>query len=341
MQIYQELTNKYSLSKTLRFELIPQGATLENIKSKGLISQDEQRAEKYKKAKQIINKYHQFFIDEILGSVCIPEELLQNYADLYFSLKKSDDEKLEKEFETIQKAIKKQISKHISSSNKFKNLFGANLIDAKKGKESDLIVWLNTCREQNIDLFSKNQDIVDIDDAIEIIQSFKGWTTYFTGFHENRKNVYSSDDIPTSIIFRIVNDNLPKFLDNKAKYESLIEKAPDAINYQQITKDLAEELTFDIDYKTAEVNQRVFSLDEVFEIANFNNYLNQTGITKLNTIIGGKFVDAEPTKRKGINEYINLHSQQTKDKSFKKLKMSVLFKQILSDVESTSFVIDK
>lgn len=89
---------------------------------------------------------------------------------------------------------------------------------------------------------------------------------------------------------------------------------------------MAEELTFDIDYKTSEVNQRVFSLDEVFEIANFNNYLNQTGITKFNTIVGGKFVNGENTKRKGINEYINLYSQQTNDKTLKKYKMSVLFK---------------
>jgi len=205
MQVFQQFTNKYSLSKTLRFELIPQGKTLENIRSKGLIAQDEQRAEQYKKAKQIINKYHQFFIDEILGSVCISDELLQSYANLYFSLKKNDDEKLEVDFKNVKEAIKKQISNHISSSVKFKNLFKKELIDAGK-KESDLIVWLNACKEQNISLFAKNQDIRDIDGAIQIIRDFKGWTTYFTGFHENRKNVYSTDDIPTSIIFRIVNE---------------------------------------------------------------------------------------------------------------------------------------
>nr|6I1L_A Chain A, CRISPR-associated endonuclease Cas12a [Francisella tularensis subsp. novicida U112]6I1L_D Chain D, CRISPR-associated endonuclease Cas12a [Francisella tularensis subsp. novicida U112] len=339
--IYQEFVNKYSLSKTLRFELIPQGKTLENIKARGLILDDEKRAKDYKKAKQIIDKYHQFFIEEILSSVCISEDLLQNYSDVYFKLKKSDDDNLQKDFKSAKDTIKKQISEYIKDSEKFKNLFNQNLIDAKKGQESDLILWLKQSKDNGIELFKANSDITDIDEALEIIKSFKGWTTYFKGFHENRKNVYSSNDIPTSIIYRIVDDNLPKFLENKAKYESLKDKAPEAINYEQIKKDLAEELTFDIDYKTSEVNQRVFSLDEVFEIANFNNYLNQSGITKFNTIIGGKFVNGENTKRKGINEYINLYSQQINDKTLKKYKMSVLFKQILSDTESKSFVIDK
>ncbi|WP_012280948.1 type V CRISPR-associated protein Cas12a/Cpf1 [Francisella philomiragia] len=326
MNLYSNLTNKYSLSKTLRFELIPQGETLENIKARGLILDDEKRAKDYKKAKQIIDKYHQFFIEEILSSVCINEDLLQNYSDIYFKLKKSDDDNLQKDFKSAKDTIKKQISRYINDSEKFKNLFNQNLIDAKKGQESDLILWLKQSKDNGIELFKANSDITDIDEALEIIKSFKGWTTYFKGFHENRKNVYSSDDIPTSIIYRIVDDNLPKFIENKAKYENLKDKAPKAINYEQIKKDLAEELTFDIDYKTSEVNQRVFSLDEVFEIANFNNYLNQTGITKFNTIVGGKFVNGENTKRKGINEYINLYSQQTNDKTLKKYKMSVLFK---------------
>ncbi len=50
-------TQKYPLSKTLRFELKPIGKTLEHIEAKGLLSQDEQRAESYKKMKlQFIQK---------------------------------------------------------------------------------------------------------------------------------------------------------------------------------------------------------------------------------------------------------------------------------------------
>ena len=49
----KKFTNKFQLSKTLRFELIPQGKTLENIKSKGLIAKDDQRAISYKKMKSL------------------------------------------------------------------------------------------------------------------------------------------------------------------------------------------------------------------------------------------------------------------------------------------------
>lgn len=51
MKQLSELTGLYSLSKTLRFELKPIGKTLEYIESKGLIAQDEQRAEEYKKVR--------------------------------------------------------------------------------------------------------------------------------------------------------------------------------------------------------------------------------------------------------------------------------------------------
>ena len=45
----------YSLSKTLRFELIPQGKTLDYIQKNGLLSQDEHRADSYKLVKKIID----------------------------------------------------------------------------------------------------------------------------------------------------------------------------------------------------------------------------------------------------------------------------------------------
>lgn len=40
-----QFTNRYSVSKTLRFELIPVGVTKEQINAKGLISEDKQRAD--------------------------------------------------------------------------------------------------------------------------------------------------------------------------------------------------------------------------------------------------------------------------------------------------------
>jgi len=55
---FKGFTNQYSLSKTLRFELIPIGKTLVNIETKGLLAQDNQRASSYKQMKKTIDEYH-------------------------------------------------------------------------------------------------------------------------------------------------------------------------------------------------------------------------------------------------------------------------------------------
>lgn len=65
-QIYNQFTNKYGVSKTLRFELIPQGETLKNMEANGILSEDEHRAESYLKVKKMIDEYHKFFIDDVL-----------------------------------------------------------------------------------------------------------------------------------------------------------------------------------------------------------------------------------------------------------------------------------
>ena len=48
----KQFTNLYPVSKTLRFELIPQGETRAHLND--LIAEDEQRAEDYKEVKSIL-----------------------------------------------------------------------------------------------------------------------------------------------------------------------------------------------------------------------------------------------------------------------------------------------
>ena len=54
----------YPISKTLRFELIPIGRTLEYIERDGILNDDYHRAESYQKVKKIIDRYHKEFINE-------------------------------------------------------------------------------------------------------------------------------------------------------------------------------------------------------------------------------------------------------------------------------------
>jgi len=178
-------TNQFPLSKTLRFELIPQGNTLEFINKKGLLEKDNNRADSYKKLKKIIDEYHKLFISESLNGFRLFD--LDTYAELYQKKEKDDKDKLT--FEKVKGVLRKQISDTFKVQNKYQNLFAKELI------KEDLLAF------------------VGIEDK-PLVNEFKDFTTYFTGFHENRKNMYVADEKATSIAFRLINENLPKFIDN-------------------------------------------------------------------------------------------------------------------------------
>ena len=81
-------------------------------------------------------------------------------------------------------------------------------------------------------------------------------------------------------------------------------------------------------------------LSQIFNIQAFNDVLTQTGIDFYNTVIGGISGEAGSEKVQGLNEKINLAKQQLPKEEQNKLrgKMTVLYKQILSDRETSSFI---
>lgn len=68
----------------------------------------------------------------------------------------------------------------------------------------------------------------------------------------------------------------------------------------------------------------------------FSKTITQTGIEIYNGILGGYTID-EQVKLQGINEIVNLHNQKNKD-SGKIPKLKMLYKQILSDTNTLSFI---
>ena len=83
-------TNLYPVSKTLRFELIPDKRTKAILEKTDLISQDEHRAESYKLVKKIIDRYHKAFIESVLGSFKLPNDDVNLLHELYSKSQKSD-----------------------------------------------------------------------------------------------------------------------------------------------------------------------------------------------------------------------------------------------------------
>lgn len=309
-----ELTQLYPVSKTLRFELKPVGETadyIENFKSqylKDIVAQDEKRADDYKIIKEIIDDFHRDYIEKSLKHPCDKKtgELLFTSSDFenafsnYQNFKANPkDEKAKKEWIDTQAVLRKKIVKAFHDNAR---LFGKELI------KEDLISFL-----QNREDWEENKSVVE---------NFKNFTTYFTGFHENRKNMYSADDKSTAISFRLINENLPKFFSNCIEYKKLTEKYSD-FKYQ-------------LDNETF-LQLNVNAITEVFNPSFFQTLFTQSGIDSFNDILGGRALDSGE-KVQGLNEQLNLFRQQKGIKKRELPNFITLYKQILSDKESSSFI---
>lgn len=202
-------------------------------------------------------------------------------------------------------------------------MFGNKLIESYKDKEeknkiidSDLIQFINSAEPSQLDSMSQ-------DEANELVKEFWGFTTYFVGFFDNRKNMYTSEEKSTGIAYRLINENLPKFIDNMEAFKKAVAKPEIQANMEELYSNFAEYLN-------------VENIQEMFQLDYYNMLLTQKQIDVYNAIIGGKTDEEHDVKIKGINEYINLYNQQHKDEKLPKLK--ALFKQILSDRNAISWL---
>lgn len=294
-ELFKDFTNLYPVSKTLRFELIPEGETLYYLEKNGVLENDEKRNEDYKKLKKLMDEYYRAYIDEALSNVHLSD--LDRYAELYSIQNKSDKEVAE--FKKIQQQMRKQIAKFL-----------------KEGKDHQYIFKGKLITEILPEFF--NDESGSRKEDLDLIKSFKNFTVMCGGFWENRKNMFSAEEKSTAIAYRVVHENLPKFMNNIRIFRLFIDEKVDC----------SEKLL-----EKAGVN----ALSEVFELDYFNNTLSQRGIELYNCILGG-FTEDEKHKVQGINELINLHNQQTKEKKIPQLQP--LYKQILSDTKSLSFLSD-
>ncbi|KAF3979590.1 MAG: type V CRISPR-associated protein Cas12a/Cpf1 [Methylococcales symbiont of Iophon sp. n. MRB-2018] len=325
---YNNFTNLYSLSKTLRFELKPIGETadyIEDFKSQNLkdfVTEDQQRAEDYKAIKELIDDYHRAYIEDKLSSPVDPKtgEMWINPQDLeyayshYENLKQDQkDPKNRKLWEYTQTALRKKLVKSFAGNS---DLFKKELINR------DLPNWLEQKGKW--------------EEHKATIESFKKFTTYFSGFHENRKNMYSNEEQPTAIAYRLINENLPRFFNNYIQYKKMVDEYKDL--KLTATPALLEKM-------------RVESLDEIFKPRYFINLFTQTGIDNYQQLLGGK-TEETGEKEQGLNEQVNLFKQQIQKQAKEHAKKSGekatkiydlsgftgLYKQILSDRETTSFI---
>lgn len=302
MNNLSKFTRLYNLSKTIRFELRSMGETAEWIIKNEEVEKDEKRSLAYPQVKVIIDNYHKYFLQNALKKVCV------DWIPLYDAMRANLSEKSEeskKVLDTEQAKMRNHIFEIIKKASNYKDLTAAT------PKELIEIVLPNFC---------------DTEEEKSALLEFKMFSTYFVGFQENRKNIYTDEAISTAAPYRLVNDNFPKFMADIDVYDKLKEKCP------EVLKQAEEELSVLLE-------NNGYTLDEFFQVDFYNNLLTQDMIDFFNQVIGGVSLE-DKTKLRGINEFANLYCQQHPETGIRRssVTMQPLFKQILSDRETMSYI---
>lgn len=307
MENLRRFTHLYQLSKTLRFELQPIGKTKENIERYGILQRDERRAEDYIRVKLFIDEYHKQLIKDRLWNFRLPltsegnHDSLEEYQTLYELPKR--DARQEAAFSEVKDNLRRIIAKRLT----------------EKGTAYDRIYKKELIREDLI-------EFLEDDEEREIVRQFADFTSYFSGFHENRANMYSAEEKSTAIAYRLIHQNLPKFMDNMKTFAKIAQTSV-AEHFMEIYEGWKEYLN-------------VEHIEDVFQLEYFSETLTQPHIEVYNYIIGKRVLE-DGTEIKGINEYVNLYNQQQKDKSQRLPFLVPLYKQILSDREKLSWLTEE
>ncbi len=309
--LFDDFVGLYPVAKTLRFELRPVAATRAHINKLDLLSADKSRAEYYKTAKPYIDEYYKYIIDQVLsGSACRQIDW-KPLAEAIRNLRKDSNETTRKALKDAQKEYRTM----------FANAFKVNELLKQVDKKELFTKLLPEFEEKH----------PATEEQREAYMAFQKFSVYFTGFHENRRNIFAADKEGVSIPWRIVNENFPKFLTNIDTFALLQEQCPEEL------KTLEEELTETLKEKLPETLKGSW-LKTVFSLDFYGEILTQKGIDLYNTILGGQSVKLAQVKTKGVNETINLYRQAHPGNRLP--LMSPLYKQILSDRESYSFSYD-
>ena len=166
--------NGYSRSITLRNALIPIGKTEENIQKLKLLDKDIVRSKAYIEVKKLIDDFHRAFIEEVLSKIKLDWGPLFDQFELYQNERdKQKKNRIKNDLKKLQEGMRKDLVKKFKEDERFDKLFKKELL-------SDFVPTV-----------IKTDETGTISDKQAALDAFKGFATYFTGFHQNRQNMYS------------------------------------------------------------------------------------------------------------------------------------------------------
>ena len=199
---YSNFTNCYSISKTLRFSLIPQYETIDHIRKNGILLSDKEKSINYEKIKPILDKCHIKYIEEQMNGYS------DDWNELYEALISAQkDKNLKKDLEAVQKKYRTKISKFVKDKKKMESLAPKTLIN---------------------NAIAGDYYVPEMKDNVDLFHSFNKFATYFTNYQQARDNMYKEDG-STAIAYRIVNEIFPQFVANMKLFNDLPENVANQI----------------------------------------------------------------------------------------------------------------
>ena len=176
--IADEFLGQYSLSKTLKFELVPQGKTKDLINNldDSILAIDAKRAAEYKNVKKILDDYYRFFIEQVLEKNILDEKDVKE-AHVAFQQRAKDSKAFEKTQDNMRKKIAKALKDGRSGGqlDAYEKLF-------KTDNKSELYKWLNYRKDRK----ELTEELYE--SYKKSLQQFDKFTTYFTGYFRQKKS---------------------------------------------------------------------------------------------------------------------------------------------------------
>lgn len=246
MEVFEQFTGMYPLSKCLGFKLDPAEQTKNKECLQKLIEADKKLAEDAEKMKEMIDRYHRQFIQKCLSNFELKlnsdgkKDSLEDYWTLIS--KRERESKENKQFNDVKSNLRKSIVDAFKKGATYKDLSKKELI------QKHLI------------------HIAKSEEERSMIEKFKNFNTYFKGFYKNRENMYSDEEKSTAIAYRLINENLPIFCNNMIFFEKIKER----------------NVIIDIDLS---LPKDINSISEIFELSYFTKLLVQDSIKKYNDIV--------------------------------------------------------
>jgi hypothetical protein len=248
--MWQDFTNLYSLSKTLRFELKPTEKTNQLLHENGIIQTDKARHESFGHAKKVLDEIHRFFIADSLENLGLDNVLLQSFATISLSPDLKNDKAKQTELEKARKNLHKSFETQFAATqSSWEDRYGCDKFITSPEAQLSLIGAFKSELSDKLD--TSEEDLATIQ------AQFEGFASYFQGYKQNRENMYTTNAHATEIAHRTVDQNLLKFYKNLQKYEKFY------VGNEVLPAEAAE----------------------CFKIENYHNFITQDEITGYNDAI--------------------------------------------------------